>query len=423
MIAGRPHFLPRLATLASVVILTATATLPAADWPQWRGLKRDGHSPEPALASLPANVEPRWRLPIGHGYSAPVVAEGKVVFLDDAGGQETAHALDAATGRSLWSVPVGEVFADEFEPGPRCTPLIDGDRVYVQTAKGEFRCLNLADGATRWRFNFGDYGMEWVTDRKSNTGAASRRGNTGSAVVDGRQIVVQVGSTNGASLVAFDKLTGRELWKSQNDLTAYSSPVVGRLGGRTNLVTATCDGLLALAPESGALLWRVPFKTGANRNVLTPILTDDTVYFASFTTGVRATRVEPDGAGVKPVEAWLNRDVKINLATPVAVGTNLFGLGPSKDYLCVDRATGKVRWSQPGFGDVASTIAMGNRLLVLTDLGELVLLAANPEKYEELGRLQVCGKTFSHPAYADGVLYVRDSRELSAYPLRPVPAR
>ncbi|HRI14374.1 MAG TPA: PQQ-like beta-propeller repeat protein [Verrucomicrobiota bacterium] len=397
-----------------VAALASWLVAEAGDWPQWRGPHRDGQTSESVPAQLPSTPEVLWRVPLGHGYSAPIVAGQIVLVMDDTGGQETAHALAAATGKKLWSVPLGDSFADEFEPGPRCTPVIEGDRVYAQTAKGELRCLSLADGSTRWRTNFADFGATWNPDRNSGGGAANRRGNCGSPVITGDRLLVQVGSTNGASIVAFDKLTGRVLWKSQNDLTCYSSPVVARLAGRPQFVTATCEGLLALAPENGSVLWRVPFKTGANRNVLTPLLLDDTVYFASYTTGLRAVKVQPSGAGVEPVEQWLNRDLKVNLSSPVAVGGFIYGLGPSKDFICVDRAAGQKKWAQSGFGDVAATIAAGDRLLVLTDLGELRVLAANPDHYEELGRVQVSGKTYSHPALANGVLYVRDPRELQA---------
>lgn len=390
----------------------------ASDWAQWRGPQRDGHTPETFPATLSAGSTPLWRIPVGHGYASPVVSSNTVVYLDEAGGREVAHAVDAATGKPLWTTPLGPVFTDEFEPGPRSTPVIDGDRVYVQTTLGELQCLALADGALRWGTNFAGYGMQWVHDRASNIGAASRRGNTGSPVLDGERLLVQVGSTNGAAFVAFDKRSGKELWKSQSDLTSFSSPVVGTLGGRPQMVAVSCEGLLALDPANGALLWRIPFKTGANRNVLTPILVGDTVYYASHTTGLRATRVRPEGGAVHAEDAWLNRDAKINLSTPVVVGRHLYGLGPTRDFICVDRDSGKILWSQPGFGASAATLAASNgRLLVLTDLGELVLLAANPERYEELGRIQVCGKTFSHPAFAGGVLYVRDPQQLAAFRL------
>ncbi|MFO1461755.1 MAG: PQQ-binding-like beta-propeller repeat protein [Verrucomicrobiota bacterium] len=399
-------------------LLLAGLRSSASDWPQWRGPQRDGHTPESFPATLSSGTTPLWRIPVGHGYASPVVSSNTVVYLDEAGGREVAHAADAATGMLRWTTPLGPVFSDEFESGPRSTPLIDGDRVYVQTALGELQCLALADGTRRWGTNFTGYGMQWVHDRASNIGAASRRGNTGSPVVDGDRLLVQVGSTNGAAFVAFDKQSGRELWKSQDDLTSFSSPVVGTLGGRRQMVAVTCEGLLALDPADGALLWRIPFKTGANRNVLTPILSDDTVYYSSHTTGLRATRVRSEGAAVHAEDAWLNRDAKINLSTPVAVGSHLFGLGSTRDFICVDRNSGKILWSQPGFGASAATLAASNdRLMILTDLGELVLVAANPDRYEELGRIQVCGKTFSHPAYAGGVLYVRDPQQLAAYRL------
>jgi len=408
------HPSPRRLWAACLCGWISLAGLCAADWPQWRGPDRTGHTAEPLPATLPAEASVRWRLPVGHGYASPVVASGRVVVLDDVGGVETAHAVDAVTGRRLWATPLGESFADEFEPGPRCTPVVSGDRVFAQTTKGELRCLRLDDGRTVWRTNFADFGVVWNSERNTGLGAANRRGNTGSPIVRGDRVLVQVGSTQGASIVAFEAATGRELWRSQNDQTTYSSPSMATLAGRPQFVAATCEGLLALSPDDGAVLWRVPFKTIANRNVLTPLLLDDTVYFASHSTGLRALRVETADGVVRPREAWLNRDLKINLSTPVAVGGHLYGLGAAKDYVCVDRSTGRVAWSQPGFGDVASTIASGSRLLVMTEVGEIRLLAATPERYDELGRLQVCGKTYSHPAFSDGVIYVRDPRELQA---------
>jgi len=412
----RPH-----ALLALVLGLLLQDPSPAsgADWPQWRGVDRTGHTTDPLPSSLPTSVTPLWRIPLGHGYAGPVLGSGMLVVLDDAGGQETAHGLDPKTGARRWSTPLGENYVDEFEPGPRCTPVIFEDRLYAQTARGEFRCLRLADGQTLWRTNFKDLGMVWNPERNTGIGAANRRGNTGSPLVSKDRVLVQVGSTNGASIVAFEPRTGRLLWKSQDDLTAYTSPVLAEVAGRPQFITATCNGLLALAPEDGRVLWRVPFRSLANRNVLTPIVLGDTVYFASHSTGLRAVRVRRNGEGFQAEEAWLNPKLRLNLSTPVAVGGHLYGLGAAKDYVSINTRDGSVDWSQPGFGDVAATLASGSRLLVLTDLGELLLLAANPERYEELGRVQVTGKTYVHPAYADGVLYVRDPRELQAIRLTP----
>ena len=147
----------------------------------------------------------------------------------------------------------------------------------------------------------------------------------------------------------------------------------------------------------------------------------------------RGTWQHPDDAPPPPepqaaplfhdfAEQWFNRQLKINLATPVQAGGHLYGLGASRDYVCVEAATGKLKWSQGGFDAVASSLSDGHRVLVANDAGEVILLDANPEKYTELGRFQACGKTFSHPAYCGGVLYIRDSRELTAWQLNTSPS-
>lgn len=397
-------------------------SLHAADWPGWRGRNRDGHAADPLPSVLDSAPKPLWRKSIGHGYSGVVVSGRRLVFLDDSTGQETAHCIDSQTGRELWVQPFAEQYSDEFEPGPRCTPLIDGNRVYVQSCFGEFACLSLDDGKKQWGFHFRDHGMFWVKDKAGGPGAANRRGNSGSAIIAGERIFIQVGSTNGASIVAFDKAAGRLLWKSQDDLTSYASLVTGTLGGRPQAVAVTCEGLLGLDAGSGEALWRVPFKTGANRNVLTPVLDGDHVLFASHTTGLRRVAIEADGPKVRASQRWLNASLKINLATPVLVGRHLYGHGPDKDFVCVEADSGTIRWRQTGFNQYASTIASGSRLLVLNDGGEAILMEADPGRYRELGRFQACGKTFSHPAYAGGVLYTRDSRELAAWSLQ-TPAR
>jgi hypothetical protein len=134
---------------------------------------------------------------------------------------------------------------------------------------------------------------------------------------------------------------------------------------------------------------------------------------------LRHLRIQPNGGSQEAQEVWFNRDLKINLSTPTLVGDAFYGLGPDtqKAFICVDRKTGKLNWSQPGFNAVASTLTDGERLLVLNDQGECILIAADPTAYRELGRFQACGKTFSHPAVSNGLLYIRDSRELIAYSL------
>jgi outer membrane protein assembly factor BamB len=413
-------FLSGVMTLA---FLTDAAR--AGDWPQWLGPQRDGHAAadSPAVEKLPPELKVLWRKRIGGGFSSPVEAGGKLVLFDEDGREEVLHLLDARTGAEIWRAAIGDVYQDEWGAGPRSTPLIDGDRVFAQSCKGEFRCLNLATGGVVWGVSFEkDFGVKFLGS-KANEGTAARRGNNGSAVVDGNAVIVNVGSIHGATLVCFDKRDGKVLWKAGDDEAAYSSPMVATLAGVKQVVSFTAEALMGVEREHGTVLWRVPFRTEAKRHAATPVIFGDTVIVNSHTIGLVATKIVREGGELQAVPQWANKGLKINLSTPVRVGDYLYDQGPGQTYICADARTGQTKWQVPGFGssgtENSSTIALGNNLLVLTDAGELVLAAARSDAYSELSRVQVCGKNWNFPALADGRLYVRDARELICYDLSP----
>ena len=228
-----------------------------------------------------------------------------------------------------------------------------------------------------------------------------------------------MGDPEGATLVAFNKHTGKKLWQSGNDRSAYSSLMAGKLGGVDSVIHFNADALVGADAASGEILFRFPIKTGAKRHTVTPILTDDSVWVSSHSQGQIKTQVKGRG---KADNAWTNAKVKTMLATPVLVDGHLYGLGTtagkSTDFVCMNFETGEEKWNQPrAFADYASIIAVGDKLLTLNSNGELTLIKARPDKYEELGRIQACGKTWSFPAYVDGVLYARDERQIVALKL------
>ena len=409
---------------SAALVLAAHAH--AADWAQWRGPNRDGHLAA-SIATLPKEAKPLWSIPVGSGQASPIVASGKLIYLDEQNGQEVAHAVDLKTGKELWQTPVGqsEAFENAYGTGPRCTPLIDGDRLYVQTCRGEFSCLGLADGKKIWRT---DFDKDWAApffgnksrDPEAGQTAARRHGNNGSPVIDGDRVFVPVGSPTKGTLVAFDKKTGKVLWAAGKENTAYSSLVVGTLAGTRQVVHLTGDSLMGVDAATGKILWQTPVKTGAKRHVLTPILADDSVTISSSSVGLTKFAITKDSGGYKAEPAWKNDKIKITLATPVLVNGHLYGLGTGgnkTEFICADFKTGELKWSQPGFGDYAAIIAAGDKLLVQDMTGTMLLLKASPEKFEELGRLQVCGNTWSHPAIAEGKLYQRDKKQLFALEL------
>lgn len=397
----------------------------AGDWPQWRGPRRDGHaaSDEVLPDPLPATLSPRWQVPAGGGFASPIVVGDRVYLVDEQAGRETARALEASTGKEVWRQTYADAFGDEWGSGPRCTPVAADGRLFVQAIRGALVCLDLKEGRRLWGVDFAkDYGVGFLGGSDQYDAASRRRGHNGAPVVSGDRVYVAVGSTNGATLVCFEAATGRERWRAGRDETAYAALMTGRLAGQEQVVAYTAFSLLGLAAADGSLLWRIPLKTHANRHAVTPLLLGDQVVVSSHSIGIRQFSIAAGPEGVSARPGWAQPGLKTSLATLVEVGGSLYGQGPNRNFHCLDARTGEVRWSQSGYGEqalvaYAATLAVGDRLLVATERGELVVVAADPAQYRELARYQVCGKTWSHPALSGGRLFLRDRREWYAFDL------
>ena len=406
---------------AVAIVLAAGQFALAEDWPRWRGPAVTGHVPDGAAVpkTLPAKPKVLWRVPVGDGLGSPVVAGGTVFYLDNQRGKEVVHAAKADTGTPLWSAPLDDVFKDAHSPpGPRGTPLVDGDRVYVLSCRGEFRCLGAGDGKEIWRLNFvTGLGAVFMGERGTAPGA-SRHGYTGSPFIDGDRMYVDVGGRSGASVVCFDKKTGRVIWKSQSDAAGHGGPIVATIAGVKQVVSFTADGAIGLAADDGKLLWRVPVTTRVGRHCITPVVVDDTVVVSSYQAGLIGIKVARDGDAFRADRAWVDKSSAINFSNPVAIGHHLYGLAKAKELICLDLRTGRPAWAKDwtssgvsGKG-YASFIAMKDGILVLAEDGTLFLMAADEKALRILATVNVCGKNWCHPAYADGKLYLRDAKQL-----------
>lgn len=397
------------------------------DWPQWRGPEGTGRVPAGVAVpeKLPAAAKVVWRAEVGDGVASPVVSGGRVFYLDHQQGKEVAHAAEAGTGRVLWSVVLDEVHKDtQSTPGPRTTPTADGERVYVQSCRGELQCLNAADGKVVWRTHFvKDFGAEFIGEAGSAAGAM-RHGYTGSPVVDGERLIVGVGG-KGASVVCFDKKDGKVIWKSQSDIPGYAPVVVATIGGVKQIVAFTIEGVMGLDAAEGKLLWRHGMKTTFGRHATTPVVVEEMVIVSSHEVGLVGVKITREGSAFKAEEAWKHKELAINFASPVAAGSYVYGLGPAKNVICVESKTGKLAWSKEGlvrtagWRAYAGMMVMGRNILMLTDGGELVMFAAEPEAFRLIGRTQVCGQNWCNPAYAEGRLYLRDGKEMRCVELMP----
>ena len=317
-------------------------------------------------------------------------------------------------------------FQNAYGEGPRCTPLIDGDRVYVQSCSGEFRCLALADGKLLWQTSFGDdYGVPFLGN-KSNDPAAE-----GNRLAPSRQqrlrgdrwrphLRARSAARKAQRSSAFDKKTGKELWHAGEDNTAYSSVMVATLAGARQAVHFTADALMGV----DAAQRQNPLAHPAQDRRETARL------HAGHLRRHRDRRLHEHRHAEVPHRERRRRTSRPSRsgprcrsrpssASPVLLGEHLYtlGAGSRTDLVCLDFETGNQLWSQPGFGDYATLTAVNDKLLALNSTGRLFLLKANPAKYEELGRAQICGKTWASPAYADGRIYVKDDAHLTALAL------
>ncbi len=388
----------------------------AADWPQFLGPNRDGHSTEAKLNwEWPKDGPPvAWKKDIGTGWAGPVVAGGKLYLFHRIENEEVLACLDPATGKEHWAFKYPTKYRDDFDfdNGPRATPTIAGDAVYTLGANGDLHAVELATGKKRWGRNIRE---EYKAD-KGFFGVAS------SPIAIDNKLLVNVGG-KGAGVVAFDPATGKELWKATSDAASYSSPTVAEIDGKPAAVFLTRFGLRVFDPATGKVLYELPFRPRLNESVqgATPLVWKDEIFLTvSYSTGavlVRAKKGELD-------EVWANdKAMSSQYNTPVRVGDYLYGVHGRADVgnailRCVEWKTGTVKWSQPNFG-VASLIAVDGGLIALTEAGDLVRFDASPDGYKERGRAAILSKPArAAPALADGLLFARDGSKLVCIQLK-----
>jgi len=392
-----------------LAIFVLAVCIHAEDWPQWRGPERTGHSKE-HLDQLPAEPAVLWKIDTTEGLSSPVVSHGKLFHFEAENAREVLRALDVETGKRIWSVEIDDTFKDaQGPPGPRCTPVVAGDRVYAVSCRGELRCLDVANGKIIWGTSYTtNFGATFIGEKGKAPGA-SRHGNNGSPLVVGDRLYACAGGTNGA-IVCFNKKSGEVIWKSLSEQAAYAPPVLLDIKGEKQIVCFLVDGLVAVRPDDGKLIWRFPIKTDFARHVTTPVSFEDTVVVSSHQVGMVGVRV----AGETASQAWLSKESAMNFSSPVTSGKYLYGLGPNADLICVEIPTGKLVWSKPGYFTTspdrseAAFITFQEKILALTDGGRLVLFEINPTEFKEISSAQVCGLNWCNPAYSDGRLFLRE---------------
>lgn len=396
----------RTLSWAAGICLILASVVAAADWPQHRGPERHGTTSEPNLLASWGPTEPRevWRRAIGAGYSGIATSGSRAFTMAADGESEKILCLDAATGETIWEVTIGpSKTSDLGDTGPRTTPTVDGDVVYTSSSAGTVVALAVGDGSEIWRREF--------------EGDAPRFGYSVSPMVDGDLLIVESGATEEQpGILALDKATGELRWSALKGPSGYSSPIAVEIGGiRQYIFFRRVGNEVVSLSTAGELLWQHP--TAALAVITTPIFyPPDRIFVASADDGFGGSmlKIRKSEAGFDVEELWNARLMRNHFSTSVLIADHLYGFD-NGTFRCLDAASGATRWSKRGFGK-GSLVAAGDRLFVLSDSGALVLVAATPEEYRELGRTDaMTGRAWTPPSLSNGRIYLRDFDELVSY--------
>jgi outer membrane protein assembly factor BamB len=387
----------------------AAPSVPATFWTDFRGPKRDGHYTQaPILTEWPrGGLKRLWKQPVGGGYASFVVGEGKAFTIEQRRDKEFVTAYDVETGREAWAHSYPANFQESMGgDGPRATPTYHDGSVYSMGATGKLFCLDARTGK-----------VKWSKDVIADTGSENLQwGMAGSPLVVDEKLIVQSGGTPGKAVVAYERLTGKPLWKVLGDKQAYVSPMLVTLGGKRQIVTITARRAVGLAVEDGALLWEFPWVTEYDVNSAQPLVIDGEHLFVSsgYGHGGALLEIKASGAKLSVKQAWMNNRMKNKFSSSVLHEGHIYGMDEAI-LACVDARTGDLKWKGGRYGYGQVLLADGH-LVITTERGDVALVKATPERHQEVAQFSaISGKTWNVPAIDGGRLFVRNAEEMACF--------
>jgi outer membrane protein assembly factor BamB len=387
--------LVKLSLIAAAGLMAANS--PAADWPQWRGPNRTGVSPEKVSAAWPAEgPKVLWRASVGTGFSSISVSQGRVYTMGNTNNQDTIWCFEAGTGARIWQHTYPAQLGPQwYEGGPGATPTVEGSRVFTISKWGDVFCLDAATGTILWQRDLRRDGVK-----------PNRWGFAGSPLVWGDRVILNAGTAG----IALDRDTGRIVWSNGTNAAGYASPTRFAAGGRDAVLIFAAKHLVALDPRSGRELWRQLWETDWDTNNTDPLVRGEGIFLSSFSRGCGLLSV----VNGQPEVTYTNRVLRNHLSPGILAGEYLYAFnGEAKqdtDFRCLHLPTGELKWARkdPAFG---SLILAADKLIVLSEKGELLLAEPSPAEFKPLARARVLsGVCWTPPALAHGRLYVRNAK-------------
>lgn len=380
-------------------------TVQAGDWPQLLGPNRNGVAAGETLADeWPADGPTvNWKVDLGAGYAGPVVVGDRVVIHHRLGDTNRVEAISAKTGEQLWRVDYDATYRGGIDAdlGPRATPVVSGNSVFVLSAGGELHHLTLDAGKKLWSKDLHTiYG-----------GREGYFGYGGTPIVVGDLVLLNMGGEDGSGIIALNTSDGSLKWKTGDDAASYSSPIAAAIGGKTCVVFITRLRVVGLEPKTGKEAFTFAFgKRGPTVNAAAPLLFGDKLFVtASYGVGARLAKVTADEATI----VWENDDtLSSQYPSPVYYKGHIYGVHGRDDigepeFRVVEAATGKVKRTHKGYG-MMHCILVGDEILALNTSGELIRLNASPGEHTETARVRIADATTrAIPALANGRFYFR----------------
>jgi outer membrane protein assembly factor BamB len=415
--------LPAVGMAAVLGVLSARGD----DWPQWRGPERTGVSKEAGLLKEWPKDGPKmlWKSgDVGGGFSTPAVVGGHVYLLGSKDKDEFLICLEAKEGKEQWRTKVGPVGKDgpPSYPGPRSTPTVDGDLIYVLGSDGDLVCAEKAKGEVKWQKNL----------KKDFAGKVGTWAYAESPLADGDVVVCSPGGKE-ATLVALNKKSGETVWKAQvpeGDAAGYASPIIAEVGGVKQYVQFLGGGLVGVEAKTGKFLWRYDKTKDQQATIPTPVFHDDCVFTSTSRNGSGLNRIKVDKDNVSTEQVYYNTTKLNSIGGVVRVGDYVYGTDASGELVCMDFKTGTVKWHDPAVGTASVCVADG--MLYVRGQGgngfmaekptKVALVEATPDGYKEHGRFEQPEHgnrpAWPHPVVANGCLYLRDQGVLFCYDVK-----
>ncbi|MFL5340950.1 MAG: PQQ-binding-like beta-propeller repeat protein [Gemmataceae bacterium] len=387
------------------------------DWPQWQGPDRTNLNTETGLLKdWPKDGPPLvWTVHgMGVGFSTPSIAAGRIFLMGNRDSDECVIALRESDGGLLWSQRIAKAGSAGGYDGPRSTPTVVGDLLYTLGIDGDLVCLKVENGHEVWHMSL----------KKDFKGQVGGWGYAESPLVDGDKVVVAVGGHD-ATIVALNRADGQPVWKAQvpqQDHAAYASAIVAEVGGKRQYVYFLSGGVVGVAADDGAFLWRYDRPHNGTANCSTPLFHDGGVFAASgYGTGGGLAKIKGEGTSFSAEQVYFSKEMQNHHGGVLRVGEFVYGSNEGR-LTCLDWHTGELKWDdrKPGKGSIA--YADGRLYYRNEGSGDVFLVEATPEKYVEHGRLKQPERSgqhaWPHPVIANGKLYLRDQGVLLCYDIK-----